>query len=46
MGEGRSWGKGVGERIWCKYCVHLYVSGKMIPVQTVLNRRRKDKGKR
>jgi hypothetical protein len=21
--------------MWCKYCVHRYVNGKMIPVETV-----------
>jgi hypothetical protein len=21
--------------MWCKYCVHMYVNGKMIPVETV-----------
>jgi hypothetical protein len=29
-------GKGVGGRIWCKYCVHMYVNTKMIPVETIL----------
>jgi hypothetical protein len=28
------WGKGMGEWIWCKYCEHMYVNGKMIPVET------------
>jgi hypothetical protein len=27
--------KGVGGWIWCKYCVHLYVNGKMRHVETV-----------
>jgi hypothetical protein len=28
-------GKGIGRLIWCKYCVHMYVSGKMIPAETI-----------
>jgi hypothetical protein len=35
-GGGRRWGKDARGRIWCKYCVHMYVNGKMIPVETVL----------
>jgi hypothetical protein len=27
-GRGRMKGKGVGEWIWCKCCIHIYVSGK------------------
>jgi hypothetical protein len=27
MGRGRR-GNGEGRRIWCKYCVHMYVNGK------------------
>jgi hypothetical protein len=27
--------KGVGRGIQCKYCVHMYVNAKMIPVETV-----------
>jgi hypothetical protein len=27
--------KGVGEWIWCKYCVHIYVNGKIRPVETI-----------
>jgi hypothetical protein len=27
--------KGVGERIWCKQCVHMYANAKMILVETV-----------
>jgi hypothetical protein len=23
------WGEGIGESRWCKYCVHMYVNGKM-----------------
>jgi hypothetical protein len=23
------------QRIYCKYCVHMYVKGKIIPVKTV-----------
>jgi hypothetical protein len=33
--KGKRWGKGVGGCIWCKYCVHIYVNGKMKPVQTI-----------
>jgi hypothetical protein len=34
--EGGKWlRKGVGGRIWCKYCVHIYVNGKMIPTETI-----------
>jgi hypothetical protein len=32
---GRRWGKGVGVWIYCKYCVHMYVNGKMGPVETI-----------
>jgi hypothetical protein len=35
VGRGRSWGKGVRGLICCKYCVHLHVNGKMIPVETI-----------
>jgi hypothetical protein len=31
----RWWEEGVGRCIWCKYCVHVYVNVKMIPVETV-----------
>jgi hypothetical protein len=31
----RRWGKCVGGRICCKYCVHMYVNGKMRPVETI-----------
>jgi hypothetical protein len=24
----------VGERIWCKYCVYMYVNGEMRPIET------------
>jgi hypothetical protein len=27
--------KGVGGWICCKYCVHMYVNGKMKPVETI-----------
>jgi hypothetical protein len=37
------WGKGVEEWIWCKYCVYMYVNGKMRPVET-RNGGRNDKG--
>jgi hypothetical protein len=32
---GRRWGKGVEGRMWCKYCVHMYVNGKMISAETL-----------
>jgi hypothetical protein len=32
---GRMWVKGVGGRIWYKYCVYMYVNGKMRPVETI-----------
>jgi hypothetical protein len=35
VGEGRLWGEGVGGWIWSKYCVHVYVSGKMRPAETI-----------
>jgi hypothetical protein len=31
----RRWGKGVRRSIWCKYCVHMNVNGKKIPVETI-----------
>jgi hypothetical protein len=27
--RGRMWIEGVGGQIWCKYCVHMYVNGKI-----------------
>jgi hypothetical protein len=33
--RGEEWGKYVGKWIQCKYCVHMYVNGKMIPVVTI-----------
>jgi hypothetical protein len=33
--RGRVWGKGVGVWIQWKYCVHMYVNGEMIPVETI-----------
>jgi hypothetical protein len=35
VGEKRRWRKGVGQWIWCKFCVHMYVKGKMILVETI-----------
>jgi hypothetical protein len=29
------WGKGIGGKLSCKYCVHMYVNGKMRPVETI-----------
>jgi hypothetical protein len=38
-GKGREQGKKVGGWIRCKYCVHIYVNVKMIPVETILGMR-------
>jgi hypothetical protein len=35
VGGVRRWRSGKGQQIWCKYCVHMYVNGKMIPVETI-----------
>jgi hypothetical protein len=35
VGVGRMCGKGVGGRIWGKYCVHRYVNGKMRPAENI-----------
>jgi hypothetical protein len=35
LGVGRMWGKDMGGLILCKYCVHMYINGKMIPVETI-----------
>jgi hypothetical protein len=38
-------GKGIRRQIWCKYCVHMYVNGKMRPVETIQGLgERRDKG--
>jgi hypothetical protein len=29
VGMGRMWGEAVGGWIWCKYCIHMHVNGKM-----------------
>jgi hypothetical protein len=34
-GEEKMWGKGVGGWIWYKYCVHMYVNGKMRLIETI-----------
>jgi hypothetical protein len=34
-GKRKKVGKGVGGGLWCTYCVHMYVNGKMRPVETV-----------
>jgi hypothetical protein len=31
----KEWGKSIGVQMWCKYCVHMYVNGKMRPVETI-----------
>jgi hypothetical protein len=36
MGRGMKWEKSVGGWKWYKYCVHIYVDGKMRPVETIL----------
>jgi hypothetical protein len=33
--RGEEVGYGKGGRIWCEHCVHMYVNGKMMPVETV-----------
>jgi hypothetical protein len=45
-GRGKISGKGEGGRIWCKYYILMYESGKMRPVETILRMgggRRKEK---
>jgi hypothetical protein len=44
VGEGRWLEKGIGGRIWCKYCVHMYVNIKIIPAETVPGIGRGDRG--
>jgi hypothetical protein len=34
-GRGRRWGNGEGQWIWCKYCGHMYVNGKITSVETI-----------
>jgi hypothetical protein len=29
------WRKCIGGQTWCKYCVHMYLSGKMRPVEAI-----------
>jgi hypothetical protein len=41
---GGSGKKGMGGWIWYKYCVHMYVNGKMIPVETIPGMGKGDKG--
>jgi hypothetical protein len=33
-GRGRKWGKGEGGGTWYKYYIHMYVNGKVRPVET------------
>jgi hypothetical protein len=35
VGGERRWEKGKGGWIWCNCCVHMYVNGKMITVETI-----------
>jgi hypothetical protein len=35
VGGGRMCGKGVEARIWCNCSVHMYVNGKMRPIETI-----------
>jgi hypothetical protein len=35
VGGSRVWEKGIEEIIWCKYCVQLYVNGKIIRAETI-----------
>jgi hypothetical protein len=32
--RGRMCGKGIGGWMWCKYCVHMCVNGKITPADT------------
>jgi hypothetical protein len=34
-GRGKGWVKVVRGLIWCKYCAHMNVNGKKIPVETI-----------
>jgi hypothetical protein len=44
VGGGRMRGEGMGGGIWCKYCVHMYINGKMRPVETAPGMVGKGKG--
>jgi hypothetical protein len=46
VGGGKRWGNDEGGWIWCKYWVHMYVNGKMIPIETTpgMGEGRKDEG--
>jgi hypothetical protein len=35
VGRERMWGKDVGGWIWHKYCIYIYVNGKMRPVESI-----------
>jgi hypothetical protein len=35
VGGRRMWGKGVGGWTWCKYCVYMYVNGKVSPIEMI-----------
>jgi hypothetical protein len=34
-GGRRMWKKGVGGQIWCKYCIYMYVNGRMKTIETI-----------
>jgi hypothetical protein len=34
-GKGEDVGKGYRRVMWCKYCVYMYINGKMRPVETI-----------
>jgi hypothetical protein len=38
MGGWRRWGKVVSRWIWCKYCEHMNIKAKMIPLGTIPGR--------
>jgi hypothetical protein len=42
VGGGKRWGNSEGGWMWCKYCVHLHVNGKLISVETVPGMGEKD----
>jgi hypothetical protein len=44
LGRGRREQKDEGVGIWCKYCVHMYINGKMVSVETITRMRGVNKG--
>jgi hypothetical protein len=35
VGRDRMWEDDAGGWIWCKYCVHMCINGKMKPIETI-----------